>query len=135
METYARNVHLNGPAGKGQHTKMVNQIVLAGNMIGLVEGLLYASKTGLDPMLTIQTIATGGASSTALINLGPRMVNRNFDPGFYVEHFIKDLEIALEECSAADLCLPNLALVKQFYVALKAQGGGRLGSQSLVQVL
>ena len=104
-------------------------------MIGLVEGLLYASKTGLDPMLTIQTIATGGASSTALINLGPRMVNRNFDPGFYVEHFIKDLEIALEECSAADLCLPNLALVKQFYVALKAQGGGRLGSQALVQVL
>lgn len=119
----------------GQHTKMVNQIVLAGNMIGLVEGLLYASKAGLDPMLTIQTIATGGASSTALINLGPRMVNRNFDPGFYVEHFIKDLEIALEECLAADLCLPNLALIKQFYVALKAQGGGRLGSQALIKVL
>lgn len=96
MENYARNVHLNGSAGQGQHTKMVNQIVLASNMIGVVEGLLYASKMGLDPMLTIQTIATGGASSTALINLGPRMVNRNFDPGFYVEHFIKDLEIALE---------------------------------------
>lgn len=63
---------------------MVNQIVLAGNMIGLVEGLLYASKMGLDPLLTIQTIGTGGASSTALLNLGPRMIKRNFDPGFYV---------------------------------------------------
>lgn len=84
LQVYGKNVHLNGEAGKGQHTKLVNQIVLAGNMIGLVEGLLYASKMGLDPLLTIQTISTGGASSTALINLGPRMVHRNFDPGFYV---------------------------------------------------
>jgi 3-hydroxyisobutyrate dehydrogenase len=91
MATYARNVHLNGQAGQGQHVKMVNQIVLAGNMIGLVEGLLYASKMGLDLTLTLQTIGSGAASSAAMVNLGPRMVNRNFDPGFYVEHYIKDL--------------------------------------------
>lgn len=132
---YGKNVHLNGGAGKGQHTKMMNQIVLAGNMIGVVEGLMYASKMGLDVTQSIETIKTGAASSVPLTVLGPRMIARNFDPGFYVEHYIKDLEIALEECSRADLCLPNIALVKQFYVALKAQGGGKNGTQALIKVL
>lgn len=85
-----------GGAGQGQHTKVVNQIILAGNMAGTVEGLIYASKLGLDLHQTIETIALGGASSTALTVLGRRMVDGNYDPGFYVEHYIKDLTIALE---------------------------------------
>lgn len=95
MEKYSRAVNLNGGPGQGQHTKMVNQITLAGNMAGTVEGLLYASKCGLDLHKTIDTIALGAASSTALTVLGRRMVDGNYDPGFYVEHFIKDLTIAV----------------------------------------
>jgi 3-hydroxyisobutyrate dehydrogenase len=95
MEKYSRAVNLSGGAGLGQHTKMVNQIVLAGNMAGTVEGLMYASKSGLNLAATIDTIILGAASSTALNVLGRRMVAGNFDPGFYVEHYIKDLEICL----------------------------------------
>jgi 3-hydroxyisobutyrate dehydrogenase len=114
---------------------MANQIILAGNMAGMVEGLLYASKMGLDVAQTIETICSGAASSTALSVMGPRILKGNFDPGFYVEHYIKDMEIALEEAGRANLCLPCLALVKQFYVALKAQGGGKYGTQALIKVL
>jgi 3-hydroxyisobutyrate dehydrogenase len=95
MEKYSRAINLAGPAGQGQHTKMVNQIILAGNMAGTVEGLMYASKSGLDLTKTIDTITLGAAGSTALNVLGRRMVAGNFDPGFYVEHYIKDLEICL----------------------------------------
>lgn len=90
---------------------------------------------GLDVAQTIETICSGAASSTALSVMGPRILKGNFDPGFYVEHYIKDMEIALEEASRANLCLPCLALVKQFYVALKAQGGGKYGTQALIKVL
>ena len=114
---------------------MANQIILAGNMAGMVQGLLYASKMGLDVAQTIETICSGAASSTALSMMGPRILKGNFDPGFYVEHYIKDMEIALEEAGRANLCLPCLALVKQFYVALKAQGGGKYGTQALIKVL
>lgn len=135
MEKYSRAVNLAGGAGLGQHTKMVNQIILAGNMAGTVEGLMYASKSGLDLTATIDTIILGAASSTALNVLGRRMVTGNFDPGFYVEHYIKDLEICLEESARMELSLPCLAIVKQFYVALKAQGGSKLGTQALIKVL
>jgi 3-hydroxyisobutyrate dehydrogenase len=91
INRYSRAVNLAGGPGQGQHTKMVNQIVLAGNMAGTVEGLMYASKVGLDLHKTIETIALGAASSTALNVLGKRMVDGNFDPGFYVVHYIKDL--------------------------------------------
>lgn len=114
---------------------MANQIILAGNMAGMVEGLLYASKMGLDIDKTIETISLGAASSTALSVMGPRIAKRNFDPGFYVEHYVKDMEIALEEAARANLCLPCLSLVKQLYVGLKAQGGERLGTQALITVL
>ena len=95
MDKYSRSINLNGGPGQGQHTKMVNQIILANNMAGTVEGLMYASKAGLDLHKTIDTIALGAASSTALTVLGRRMVDGNYDPGFYVEHFIKDLTIAV----------------------------------------
>lgn len=135
LEKYSKAVQFNGGPGQGQHTKMVNQIVLAGNMAGTVEGLLYASKMGLDLHKTIETISFGAASSTALSVLGKRMVDGNFDPGFYVDHYIKDMEIALEEAARADLSLPVLATVKQLYHALRAQGGGKMGTQALIKVL
>ena len=84
LECYSRKVEHNGGPGKGQHTKMANQIVLAGNMAGMVEGLLYASKMGLDLTKTIETICSGAASSTSLTVMGPRIVKGNYDPGFYV---------------------------------------------------
>jgi 3-hydroxyisobutyrate dehydrogenase len=135
LETYSRAVNLNGGPGKGQHTKMVNQIILAGNMAGTVEGLMYASKMGLDLHKTIDTIALGAASSVALTVLGRRMVDGNLDPGFYVEHYIKDLSIAAEECDRMDISLPCMTLVRQLYIGLKAQGGGRLGTQALISVI
>ena len=103
-------------------------------MAGTVEGLMYASKMGLDLQKTIDTIALGAASSTALVNLGRRMVDGNFDPGFYVEHYIKDLTIAVEECDRMGLALPCLTLMRQLYIGLQAQGGGRLGTQALIKV-
>ena len=135
MEKYSRSVELNGGPGKGQHTKMVNQIVIAGTMAGVVEGIMYASKSGLDMNKTLDIITLGAANSFSLEVLGRRIVNNNLNPGFYVEHFIKDLEICLEESAKMDLSLPCLAIVKQFYTALKAQGGGRLGTQALIKVL
>lgn len=89
----------------------------------------------MDLHKTIDTIGSGAASSTALNVLGRRMVDGNYDPGFYVEHFIKDLTIAVEECDRMDLSLPCLNLVRQLYVGLKAQGHGRLGTQALIKVI
>jgi 3-hydroxyisobutyrate dehydrogenase len=135
LECYSRSVQHNGGPGKGQHTKMANQIVLAGNMAGMAEGLLYASKMGLDIRQTIETISSGAASSTALSVMGKRVADGNFDPGFYIEHYVKDMEIVLEEAARVNLSLPCLSLVKQLYVALKAQGHEKLGTQALVKVL
>jgi 3-hydroxyisobutyrate dehydrogenase len=129
------NIALMGPAGAGQHTKMCNQTLIAGTMIGVCESLLYASKQGLDEQAVIDIIGKGAASSWSINTLGPRIVQGNFDPGFFVEHFIKDMGIALEEAAAAQLSLPGLALVHQLYVALQAQGDGRCGTQALMLAL
>lgn len=135
LQCYSTNVQLMGAAGRGQHTKMVNQIVLAGNMIGTVEGLLYGHRCGLDLEQLINTIKTGAANSTAWSVLGARMIKGDYAPGFYVEHYIKDLEIALSEANRMGLALPGLALVKQFYHALAAHGHGRSGTQALILAL
>jgi 3-hydroxyisobutyrate dehydrogenase len=124
-----------GDAGAGQHTKMCNQILVAGNMIGACESLLYAAKLGLDQRAVIDIIGKGAASSFLINNLGPRIVDGNYDPGFFVEHFIKDMGIALAEAEAVGLSLPGLGLVHQLYVAVKAQGHGRLGTQALYLAL
>jgi len=126
--------HMGGP-GAGQHTKMCNQILIAGTMIGVCESLLYAEKTGLDQQAVIDIIGKGAASCWAINNLGPRIVRRDYDPGFFVEHFIKDMGIALGEAAAAGLSLPGLALVHQLYLAVKAQGYGRAGTQALMLAL
>jgi 3-hydroxyisobutyrate dehydrogenase len=126
--------YMGGP-GAGQHTKMCNQILIAGTMIGVVESLLYAERVGLDQQSVIDIIGKGAASSWSINNLGPRIVKGDYDPGFYAEHFIKDMRIALEEAAAVGLSLPGLALVKQLYIAVKAQGHGRSGTQALYLAL
>lgn len=124
-----------GGAGAGQHTKMANQISIATMMIGACEALLYASAAGLDLDRVIETVGSGAAGSWTINNLGPRMVRRDFNPGFFVKHFIKDLGIALDEASRMRLALPGLGLAKQLYEAVRAQGHGRLGTQSLLLAL
>ena len=110
---------------------MVNQTLIATNMIGVCEALLYGYKAGLDLPTVMQSVASGAAGSWSLSNLGPRIIDGNFDPGFFVEHFIKDMGIALDEAKRMNLSLPGLALAHQLYVALRAQGHGRDGTQAL----
>ena len=124
-----------GGPGSGQHTKMVNQTLIATKMIGVCEGLLYAYKSGLDPLKVLQSVSTGAAGSWSLDNLAPRIIKGDFETGFYVEHFIKDMGIALEEAAKMELCLPGLALAHQLYIGLKAQGLGRKGTQALIEAL
>jgi 3-hydroxyisobutyrate dehydrogenase len=134
-EAMGKTIVHQGPAGAGQHTKMVNQTLIATGMIGVCEALLYAHRAGLDLNTVLQSVGPGAAGSWSLANYGPRMINGDFKPGFYVEHFIKDMGIALAEARRMDLALPGLALAEQLYVALKAQGHGRSGTQSLVLAL
>jgi 3-hydroxyisobutyrate dehydrogenase len=123
-------VHQGGP-GAGQHTKMVNQVLIATNMIGVCEALLYGYKAGLDLPTVMESVGSGAAGSWSLSNLGPRIINNNFDPGFFVEHFIKDMGIALDEAKRLGLALPGLALAHQLYLAVKAEGHGRDGTHAL----
>jgi len=127
-------VHQGGP-GAGQHTKMCNQIVIAGTMIGVCESLVYAFQAKLDPEKMLQSIRSGAAGCWTLENLAPRVLKGNFEPGFIVEHFIKDMGIALAEAQRMRLSMPGLALVHQLYLALQAQGHGRRGTQALVLAL
>jgi len=121
-----------GEAGRGQHTKCVNQILIASGMLGLVEGLLYAEKAGLNKEKIIELLGGGAAGSWSLANYGPRIVKGDFQPGFCVEHFRKDLGIALEEAAAMDLhYLPGLSAADQLYRVLCSQDGARLGTQAL----
>ena len=120
-----------GDAGAGQHTKMVNQILIASGMIGVCEALLYAHKAGLDAERVLQSVASGAAGSWSLTNYGPRILAGNFEPGFFVEHFVKDMAIALEEARRMQLVLPGLALAEQLYHSVQALGFGRKGTQAL----
>lgn len=127
-------VHQGGP-GSGQHAKMVNQILIATGMIGVCEALLYGYRAGLDLDTVLESVSTGAAGSWSLSNYAPRMLNGDFEPGFLVDHFLKDMEIALAEARAMNLALPGLALAHELYVALRAQGGGRKGTQALILAL
>ena len=135
FELMGKNINYMGGPGSGQHTKMANQIHITTTMIGAVESLLYARKAGLNLDEVIAAIGSGAAGSWTINNLGPRIIRRNFDPGFFIEHFIKDMGIALEEAKKMNLCLPGLSLVHQFYLSAKAQGYGRLGTHALSLVL
>lgn len=135
FEIMGKNIVYQGKAGSGQHTKMCNQITIAGTMIGVCESLLYGYRAGLDLPTMLQSISGGAAACWALNNLAPRIIKRNFDPGFYVEHFIKDMGIALQEANRMGLSMPGLSLVKQLYEAVKAQGHGKMGTQALMLAL
>jgi 3-hydroxyisobutyrate dehydrogenase len=135
LECMGKTIVHQGPAGAGQHTKMVNQILIASNMIGVCEALLYGYKAGLDLKTVLQSVSGGAAGSWSLNNLGPRILDRNFEPGFFVEHFLKDMKIALDEAERMNLALPGLALAKQLYEAVRAQGYGRKGTHALMLAL
>ncbi len=135
FEAMGKSIVYQGGAGAGQHTKMCNQIVVAGTMIGVCESLLYGHKAGLDLETMLSSISGGAAACWTLDNLAPRVLKRNFDPGFFVEHFIKDMGIALDESKKMGLSLPGLALVHQLYLSVQAQGHGRLGTHALTLAL
>jgi 3-hydroxyisobutyrate dehydrogenase len=135
FETMGKTIVHQGSAGAGQHTKMVNQILIASNMIGVCEALLYAYKAGLDLNTVLQSVSSGAAGSWSLSNLAPRVIAGNFEPGFFVEHFLKDMAIALDESRRMKLSLPGLALAQQLYLAVEAQGYGRKGTQALALAL
>jgi 3-hydroxyisobutyrate dehydrogenase len=124
-----------GGPGAGQHTKMVNQILIASGMIGVCEGLLYGYKAGLNLEQVLESVASGAAGSWSLSNYGPRMMAGNFDPGFFVEHFLKDMAIALEEARRMDLQLPGLELAERLYREVADQGMHRHGTHSLMLAL
>lgn len=125
------NIVYQGSAGSGQHTKMCNQIAIASNMIGVCEAIVYAEKAGLNPETVLQSISTGAAGSWSLSNLAPRMINGNFDPGFYIKHFIKDMNIALQEAEAMGMETPGLALSRKMYAQLAEAGEENSGTQAL----
>jgi 3-hydroxyisobutyrate dehydrogenase len=124
-----------GSAGCGQHAKLCNQITIAGTMIGVCESLLYAHQAGLDGKKLLASICQGAAGCWTLDNLAPKMLQRDFAPGFFVEHFIKDMGMALAEANRMGLLLPGLAVVHKLYQAVQAQGHGRSGTQALLLAL
>lgn len=134
-EAMGKTIVYQGPAGAGQHTKMVNQTLIAAAMISVCEGLLYAYKAGLDLPTVMKSVSSGAAGSWSLSNLGPRMIDNNFDPGFFVEHFIKDMGIALAEAKKMELSLPGLALAHQLYLSVQANKHGRDGTHALMLAL
>ncbi len=121
-----------GPAGCGQHTKMVNQILIASGMVGLCEAILYAKQAGLDPELVLKSVSSGAAGSWSLSNLTPRILKRDFAPGFFVDHIVKDLSIAIEEAEKLGLQLPGLNNAKKVYEFLQTMGNGSSGTQALI---
>jgi len=135
LELVGKTIVHQGPAGAGQHTKMVNQILIATGMIGVCEALLYAHRAGLDIESVLESVSGGAAGSWSLSNYAPRILKGDFEPGFFVEHFLKDMEIALEEARRMNLALPGLALAHELYLALRAQGSGRKGTQALILAL
>ncbi|MEV5113638.1 NAD(P)-dependent oxidoreductase [Peribacillus frigoritolerans] len=125
------NVVHQGPPGSGQHTKMCNQIAIASNMIGVTEAISYAKKAGLDPDRVLRSISSGSAGSWSLSNLVPRMVEGDFEPGFYIKHFIKDMKIALDEAERMGMDAPGLSLSKSLYEGLAEAGEENSGTQAL----
>ena len=132
---YLGSVQLMGESGSGQHTKMFNQIVVAGTMIGVCESLVYARQAGLDCETLISAIGKGAAGCWSLENLAPRINKQDFSSGFMVNHFIKDLGIAIDEAQAMKLNLPGLSLAKSLYEDVRAMGFGENGTQALLLAL
>jgi 3-hydroxyisobutyrate dehydrogenase len=135
FEPLGKTIALQGSGGAGQHTKMVNQLAIAAGMIGVCEALVYGFRAGLDLDKTIETISGGAAGSWSLSNYGPRLLKGDLEPGFKVDHFIKDLGIALAEARRMNVVLPGASLAQQLYIGVRSQGLGQKGTQSLAVVL
>ena len=129
--TMGKTVVRQGPAGSGQYTKMANQIIVAGNLAGAVEALIYAEKAGLDPRTVLDSISTGAAASWQLSNMVPRMLDGNFEPGFFTKHYLKDLRIALESARAMGAELPMLALAESLFKKMVDRGYGDKATTAL----
>lgn len=134
FEIMGSNIVLQGKAGAGQNTKMCNQIAIASNMIGVTEAIVYAEKAGLDPKTVLKSIEAGAAGSFSLSNLVPRMLDGDFEPGFYTKHFIKDMGIALESAKEMNLDLPGLKLAESLYRKLSDAGYADKGTQALYKL-
>jgi len=124
-----------GPVGHGQLTKLCNQIAVAGNLLAAAEAVLFAKRVGLDPKRVIEVIGAGAASSWQLVNLGPKMVERDFRPGFKAVHLKKDLRIVMEVSERHSLPLPLASLAWQMVRSLVASGYGEQGTQAVIEVL
>ncbi len=135
LELMGKTIVHQGPAGAGQHAKLCNQIVIAGTMIGVCESLIYGKRAGLDLDTMLQSISGGAAACWSLTNLAPRVLKGNFDPGFFVDHFVKDMGIALAECRRMNLKLPGLTLVHSIYQRTQQLGHGRKGTHALFLAL
>lgn len=134
FEVMGKTYTLHGSAGKGQHTKMANQIMIAGTMTGMTEMMVYANQAGLDVEKVIKTLSGGSASNWSMENYGPRILKEDYSPGFFVKHFIKDLRIALEEAEKMQLTLPGTKLAKELYDKLAEQGFENDGTQALIKL-
>ena len=124
-----------GPAGSGQKAKLANQVAVAGVMFSVCESLLFAQEAGLDVAQWLELVVPGAAGSTAMGTPGRRLLKTDYAPGFFIDHFIKDLGLCLEECRRMRLVLPGVTLAEEFYRMMQAQGHGRLGTQALIQCL
>jgi 3-hydroxyisobutyrate dehydrogenase len=132
LEKMGPNILHCGPAGFGQRGKLANQIAVAGVMFSVCESLFFAQEAGLDVAKWVDTVVPGAAGSRAMDNLGRRAMKGDYDPGFFIDHFIKDLGLCLEECRRMRIVLPGLTAAEQIYRAMQAQGQGSRGTQSLV---
>ncbi|MCA1785176.1 MAG: NAD(P)-dependent oxidoreductase [Desulfobacteraceae bacterium] len=134
LEVMGKNIVYQGPAGSGQHTKMANQIAIAASMVAVCEALAYSVRAGLDPETVLACIGQGAAGSWTLNTLGPRMLNQDFAPGFFVKHFIKDMTIAADSARSLGLETPGLDLAKKLYHKLAEQGCENDGTQALYKL-
>ncbi|MTD39242.1 NAD-binding protein [Erwinia sp. CPCC 100877] len=134
FETFGKTLTYHGTAGKGQHTKMANQIMIAGTMTGMTEMLVYANQAGLNVSKVIDTLSGGSAANWSLSNYSPRILKEDYSPGFFVKHFIKDLKIALDEEEKMNLTLPATKLATELYEKLAAKGFENDGTQALIKL-
>ncbi len=134
FETFSSSLRLFGKAGSGQHTKMANQIMVAGTMTGLTETLVYAKAAGLNLEEVLKTVNGGAAQNWSLGNYGPRILAEDYTPGFFVKHFVKDLKIALEEAEKMDLKIPSTEQAYALYKKLEENGYGEDGTQALIKL-
>lgn len=135
FEAMGKKILFCGDAGQGQQAKLANQIAVAGAMFGTCESMLYAQEAGIDVAAWIELVAVGAGGSVAMSNLGKRILGNDFQPGFFIDHFVKDLGLCLQECRAMCLVLPCATLADEFYRMIQAQGNGKLGTQDLINCL